>query len=288
MKIEKVKRNFYIFIFTAVSLASCYTAEFIQHTPTLANSGQHTKKGEFTGKAMYSTGGSTANSKTNAQQENPYESINGIQAQVSYAVAKNIAVQGSYMHSGEQGGSIKSSTKDIVYKYKRNMAEAGMSWFAPINKKETFFFEMAVGAGFGKYKSTGAASVTLPGGRFYNHNVTEFFIQPSLYSITTNGNIYSGLGVKIANVNFNNISTNYSAAERDSREITNAVKLNTQTVGIFTSVEVFTNRLPWLGISFQGMFTHDMGQRFNLNYNDFNGGIGLCIRPGRKSKKGNN
>lgn len=285
MKRENAWQNFSFYIVSCVSLASCTTAVFIQHTPTLANSGHHTGKGEFTGRAMYSSGGSSVNGHTNGQEQNPYENINGLQAQGSYSITKNIAVQGSFMHSAEQGGSTKNGTRNVIYNYKRNMVETGLAWFAPINKKETFFFEMAGGAGIGKNKSTEAVSQSLPGGRFYNNNVTEFFIQPSIYSVTENGNFYGAAGIKIANINFNNIATNYSVAEKESREITATGKLNTQTIGVFSRLEVFTNKLPWLGISLQGMFTHDMGQRFNLNFNDSNMGIGLCIRPGRKSKK---
>ncbi len=288
MERKNVLQNLCFYTFytiAAVSLASCTTAEFIQHTPTLANSGHHTGKGEFTGRAMYSSGGSTVNGHSSRQEETPYENMNGLQAQGSYSITKNVAVQGSFMYSAEQGGSTKNGNRNIIYNYKRNIAEAGLAWFAPVNNKETFYFEMAGGAGIGKYKSTEAASQSAQGGRFYNNNVTEFFIQPSFYSVTENGNFYGAAGVKIANINFNNIATNYSITEKESREITTTGKLNTQTFGVFTRLEVFTNKLPWLGVSLQGMFTHDMGQRFNLNFNDSNGGIGLCIRPGRKSKK---
>ncbi len=276
-------RTIILFASLAIFLASCTTAEFIQYTPTLANSGMHTGKGEFTGRAMYSSGGSSANSYSNNQEQNPYELINGIQAQGSYSVAKNFALQGSFMNSAEKGGSTKAGNRNIIYNYNRTMAEAGLSWFTPLDKRESLFFEIAGGAGFGKYKSTEVASIIAPGGRFYNHNVTEFFIQPSLYN--TNGNFNAATGIKIAGINFNNFSTNYTGTERETRNITTAGKLNTSTIGIFSRIEVFTNKLPWLGFSLNGMYVFETGQRFTQNFNDFNGGIGFCIRPGRKAFK---
>lgn len=94
-----------------IIFSSCTTAEFIQHTPTLVNSGMHTGKDQFTGRALYSSGSSTTNNVDNSAGASPYQSINGFQAQGSYSVASNLAIMGSHMYSGEKGDLKKTRTR---------------------------------------------------------------------------------------------------------------------------------------------------------------------------------
>ena len=101
----------------ACFFSSCTTAEFIQHTPTLVHSGMHTGKDQFTGRALYSSGSSTNNSVNNSTGPSPYQSLNGFKAQGSYSVASNLAVMGSILHSGENGGSEENQVKTLVYNY---------------------------------------------------------------------------------------------------------------------------------------------------------------------------
>jgi hypothetical protein len=271
-------RKLLFIAFAAISFTSCTTAEFIQHTPTLANTGQHTAKNQFTGRALYSTGSSTSNSVSNDQGPSPYESVNGIQAQGSYSAGDHLAIQAAFMHSSEKGGSEESGNKNIVYNYNRNIAEAGVAYFNALGSGGDFFFELGAGTGFGSYKATENSSLLVPGGRHYDHNVAKLYFQPSVYFVSQN--IHLSSGFKFSFINFSSIKTNYTDAERESRLITTAGSLSTTTLDYFAKVEVFTNKLPWIGLSSQVLFSTDLQKKFNTNQTNNNFGIGLCFRFG--------
>lgn len=266
-----------------LALSSCETASFIQHTPTLANTGQHTGKNQLHGKLLYSTGSSTSNSSDNSSNTNPYESINGIQAQGSYSISSQLALQSSYMHSSEKGGSEGNGQTSIVYRYKRNVTEAGIAFFENLDKKNTFFAELAAGTGFGKFNATEVSSLQAPGGRFYNHNVFKLYFQPSIYYASPN--LCMGFGLKFASIRFDRIQTDYTNTERETRDITTNSSLRATTIDLFLKTDVFLNSLPWLGFNAQFLYSTDQKKSFNYNQNDWNAGIGLSIRldnPGRK------
>jgi hypothetical protein len=276
--------RFYLYLLAvALILSSCETAEFIQHTPTLANTGQHTGKDQLHGKILYSTGSSTSNSGDNTSGNNPYESVNGIQAQGSYSFSSKFAFHASYMHSSEKGGSENNGQKTIVYNYKRNITEAGLAFFDNIDKDNSFFVEVAAGTGFGKFKTTEVSSLLVPGGRFYDHNVFKLYIQPSLYYASRNLGILAG--TKFSSINFGNISTSYSSLERSNRSITTGSSLNTTTLDFFMKTDVYLNQLPWLGFNAQFLYSSDLKKRFNYNQNDWNMGVGLSFRLDNLSGK---
>jgi hypothetical protein len=269
-------RYLFILLSVAIVLTSCETAEFIQHTPTLANTGQHTGKDQLHGKILYSTGSSTSNSNDNTSGSSPYESVDGIQAQGSYSFASKFAFHSSYMHSSEKGGSENAGQKSIVYNYKRNITEAGLAFFDNIDKDNSFFVELAAGTGFGKFNATEVNSALVPGGRFYNHNVFKLYFQPSLYHASRNLGFTTGL--KFSSISFSNINTNYTPGERESRSITTGSSLRATTVDFFVKTEVYLNQLPWLGLNAQFLYSSDLDKKFNYNQNDWNGGIGFSIR----------
>jgi hypothetical protein len=257
-------------------LFSCETAEFIQHTPTLTNTGQHTGKNQLHGKVLYSTGNSTSNSGDNSSEKNPYESVNGIQAQGSYSFSDKFAFHSSYMHSSEKGGSERAGAKDIVYRYKRNIMEAGFAFFDNLSSDNTFFVELAGGTGFGKFNSTEVNSVLAPGGRFYDHNVFKLYIQPSFYYASPLVGMSSGF--KFSSIRFNNINTNYTSAEREGRSITTASGLTATTLDFFLKTDFYLKQLPWLGFNVQFLYSTDLKKTFNYNQTDWNAGLGLSFR----------
>lgn len=269
-------RLLFPFAILLLALSSCETASFIQHTPTLANTGQHTGKNQLHGKLLYSTGSSTSNSSDNNSSTNPYESINGIQAQGSYSIMEKLAIQSSYMHSSEKGGSEGNGQKNIIYNYKRNVTEAGIAFFDNLSKDNTFFTEISAGTGFGKFNASEVSSLQVPGGRFYNHNVFKLYLQPSVYYAS--GNLCMGFGVKFASIRFNRIQTNYTNTERETRDITTNASLRASTFDLFLKTDVFLNRLPWLGFNAQFLYSTDQKKTFNYNQNDWNAGFGLSIR----------
>jgi hypothetical protein len=271
-----------IFIF---SLASCNTVKFIQHTPTLANTGQHTARNQLHGKLLYSSGNSTANSSDYYGSDN--ESIHGLQAQASYSISNSLAIQSSFMHSSEKGASLRNSLtnrpKKIDYNYKRNITEGGLAYYKNLNAKKSFFIELAGGAGSGSYKATEANSVIVPGGRFYDHNVFKLYFQPSVYYASSN--IVVSVGGKFSSINFNNIKTNYTSQEREARSITTDNKLNISTFDFFMKADFYLAKLPWVGLNLQMQTTTDLQPNFYLNQNDFNVGIGLSFRLNPKGGK---
>lgn len=275
-------RTFILTAIIAASISSCTTASFIQHTPTLANTGQHTGKDQFTGRALYSTGTSTTSSNKNTQGASPYQSVNGVQLQGSYSVSKSLAIQSSFMHSAEKGGSETGGSKTIVYNYNRNIAEFGLAYFNSISGSENFYGEVGVGAGIGSYKATENPSGLAPGGRFYNHNVSKIYIQPSIYYVSPNVHIAGGL--KFSFLSFTSIKSDYSSDERITRSLPTGDKLSTNTLDYFVKAEFFTNNVPWLGISTQMLFSTDLQRKFNSRQNDNNYGVGLCFHFGDMNK----
>jgi len=266
----------------ACFFASCTTAEFIQHTPTLVHPGMHTAKNQFTGRALYSSGSNTFNSVDNSVGPSPYQSVNGFQAQGSYSVTPQLAVTGSLMYSAEKGGSEENQIKTLVYDYKRNVTEAGLAFFQPLSDRKKFFFEASAGTGFGKYRATERNSVLVPGGRFYDNNVFKLWLQPSFYFISPY--VHISTGVKIAAININSIQTNYTLMERETREITTAPKLRTFTTDWFFRTEVFIPGAEWIGFSVITQQTLENNQRFNSNINDSNFGLGVVVKLGQSRK----
>ncbi|MBN8686291.1 MAG: hypothetical protein J0M10_04715 [Chitinophagales bacterium] len=266
---------------------SCTTANFIQHTPSLVQSGTHTEKGEFTGRALYSTGSSSSNTVENSTGASPYQQVRGFQAQGSYAVDDHFAVQGSFMHSGEKGGSTENGVKSIVYDYNRNVAEAGLAFYQALGDKSNFYFELGGGAGLGSYKAKELSSLLVPGGRYYDHSVFKLYVQPSFYFISPNVHVQTGF--KFASVNFNNIKSNYTSLEKQSRDLTLEPKLNTTVIDFFFRTDIYLPGLPWLGFSGQTQVSSELQKKFNTNINDNNYGIGVCFRFGelteQKAKK---
>ncbi len=265
------------------SLASCTTAAFIQHTPTLANTGQHTGKGQLHGNLLYSSGSSTSNNVDITQGDEPYESVKGIQAKGSYSISNAWAIQASLMHSSELGGSQESNQKNIIYRYNRNITEGGVAYYNNLGSQNNVFFEIGTGLGIGNYRATETASVAVPGGRFYDHNVFKVYLQPSVYYVSRN--FCLSVGANVSHINFNDINTNYTSLERKNRFITTDNKLNTTTFAFFSKADVFLTKLPWLGLNFQVLTSTDLGKKFNTNQNDNNVGIGLSFRFDQLSGK---
>ena len=265
---------------------SCETSTFIQHTPTLANTGMHTGKGEFTGNLYYSTGSSSSNSYENGSGASPYQSVNGIQAQGSFSLFPSFALQAAYMSSDEKGGSKENGNKTIVYTYKRNITETGLAYFHAISKDKSFFMELGAGMGFGKYDAKENNSTLAPGGRYYNHDVTKFYFQPSFYFLSTNIHLSSGL--KFSAISFKNITTDYTLQERESRLLPKYNSYNSATLDFFFKAEFFLNNLPQVGITTQALFSGELGNSYSGYLNDNNYGIGLRFRlgkPGNSDKK---
>jgi hypothetical protein len=277
-------RTIFFSFCVAICLASCTTAEFIQHTPTLANTGQHSDKNQFTGRALYSTGNSTTNSVNNGQGPSPYENVSGFQAQGSYSISKSLAIQSSFMHSAEKGGSKEGNNKNIVFNYNRNIIEAGLAWFKPISKEDKFFVELGAGTGFGSSKATEKESILVAGGRYYNHDVFKLYMQPSLYFISKN--IHISGGIKFSYIAFNSIETDLTSVERETRSLPPGNSVNTNTLDYFGKAEFFLDKLPSIGLSTQVLFSTDLKKKFDNNQTDNNFGIGICVRLGEIGKKG--
>jgi hypothetical protein len=260
----------------AILLSSCHTAEFIQHTPALVNSGMHTDKDQFTGRALYSTGSSTSSSFENSNVASPYQQVRGVQAQGSFAADDHLAVQGAFMHSAEKGGSTQNGAKTIVYNYNRNVAEAGLAYFHSLGTESNFYFELGTGAGMGTYKATENPSVAVPGGRFYNHNVIKFYLQPLAYFVSPN--IHMQIGFRFSVVNFNQIKSDYTQSERQFRDLPAGPKLSTTVVDYFFRTDIFPPGAEWIGLTTQLQLSTDLQKKYFSNMNDNNYGIGIIFR----------
>ncbi len=267
-------------IFLLLLLASCNTPSFIHHTPALANVGGHTDGKQFTGRLLYGTGRSNVNVSGGYLDDfdNVYEHVNGVQAQGSYSVSPNFAIQASFMHSSESAGT-RETPKRKVYDYSRNIIEAGAAYFHALGKDKTFFFELSAGGGFGGYKANGYFIDGAADKRFYNHNVSKFYFQPSVYWAENKSTI--AFGARLSSLRFSGINTNYSLFEKEIRGIPDAgSSFSAFTIDYFLKGDIFFKKTHRAGLTLDVMLGTEPSGKFNSQIIDKRYGIGVIIKLG--------
>lgn len=203
-----------IFITALVSVltfSSCSLTRYI-YTASPANNPYFTDKGQSKLTAYYSSNGAESDASGHSRID-PKSRDNGADVQAAYAFGKNWAITTGYYHRNETDFNTEDS-RDVTVKYKRDLYDIGGGFFIPLNKKNSFTFNIYAGAAFGKFIINDQNSIDNYE-RYHNASISKYYIQPSFNYI---GSKYLNIGLimKTSFVNYGNIQSNYSESEKES------------------------------------------------------------------------
>ncbi|MFT3910013.1 MAG: hypothetical protein QM737_11340 [Ferruginibacter sp.] len=269
------------FVFIIV-FASCDTPRYA-YSPTAHNVPIFTKQGDSKIAAYYSTNGASSYSDDNG---NEYDkaTAHGADVQGAIAVTNNIALQGSYYirSEGSTSNSNYSNFDNSTIKYKRNMFEFGAGYFMAIDKKEHMLFQLYAGAGLGKatIKEKGTDFNQNYYTRFYNTNLTKFYLEPSLTFRTPKDIFAATVATRASIIKFGKIRTDYTNDEKlslnlDSLDRYPVIFFEPSFVGSFGFPKA-----PGFRVELQAGFSVLYQESF-LDYRPFNFSLGLVFDIGK-------
>ncbi|MEO7523679.1 MAG: hypothetical protein ABIT58_06265 [Ferruginibacter sp.] len=271
-------KNFFAVLCIVIAFTSCYTPRYA-YSPSAHNVPIFTKQGDSKLGAYYSNNGPSDNANDNG---NKYDKnyAQGADLQGAIAVTNNIAVQANYFYRSEKTTSAESSNSfaNSLVKYKRSLFEIGAGYFTPLDKKERLLFQVYAGAGFGKteIKEKGTDFNQLLLNRYYNTNVTKFFLEPSITFRTPNEIFAATIATRASVIKFGKIQTDYNNNEKldldlDSLDRFPVVFFEPSFVGSFGF-----NKLPGFRIEIQAGLSLLYNEAF-LDYRPFNFSLGLVF-----------
>lgn len=261
-----------------LAFTSCDTPRYA-YSPTAHNVPILAKQGDSKLAAYYSTNGAAG---TNDGNGNEYDknSAQGADLQGAIAVSNSIAVQANYYFRSEKTNTNSSSNtfENSLVKYKRNLFEIGAGYFTPCDKKGRLLFQVYAGAGFGKTKinETGTDYNQLAVSRYYNTNVTKFFLEPSITFRTHNELFAATIATRASVVKFGNIKTDYTYDEKQNYDLDS---LDRYAVVFFEPSFVGSfgfNKLPGFRIELQAGLSLLYEESF-IDYRPFNFSLGLVF-----------
>ncbi|MEO8771708.1 MAG: hypothetical protein ABI402_16550 [Ferruginibacter sp.] len=257
------------------------------YSPTAHNVPILAKKGDSKAAVYYSNNGASGSSDGNGNQYNK-NSAQGADLQGAYAITNNIAVQANYYLRSEKTNSTNGSYnfENSLIKYKRNLFEVGAGYFTTFDKNDHLLFQVYAGAGLGKtkIKETGTDYNQLPFNRYYNTNLTKFFLEPSITFRTSKEIFAATITTRASVIRFRKIQTNYTYDEKqdfdlDSLDRYGVVFFEPSFVGSFGF-----NKLPGLRVEVQAGLSVLFQESF-IDYRPFNFSLGLVFDI-RKLMKG--
>lgn len=136
----------------------------------------------------------------------------GYDLQAAYAVAKNWALTTSYSGRRDEDDfdarNNYYSFSDV--KYKRSLLEFGGGYFKSLNKRNSIFFTIYGGLGFGKFSfdDTGKDKNGADYARIYSSKMTKWFFQPAI-NFQPGKYVRLSLISKISFARYHHISTSY-------------------------------------------------------------------------------
>lgn len=237
-----------ITVFTLLVLASCNTPRFA-YSPNAHNVPVLAEKNDSRLAFNYSTNADTRESSDKYSRNK----ANGFDIQGAYAITPSVAVQGSFFSRNERTSSKFDDYFDSsVIKYKRNLFEFGAGYFTPIDKKGKVHFQAFGGIGFGKVDITdnGRDNSQLLYSRFYNANLTKFYIEPAITFKSTEV-FAASLSTRFSVIKFGNVKTNYTQAEKEGFHLDS---ISRNAVVFFEPAFVNSygfNKLPGLRLEYQ-------------------------------------
>ncbi len=263
----------FIIVFTG-----CDTPRYA-YSPTAHNVPVFTKQGDSKVAAYYSNNGiySSTDEDGNEYDRNTAQ---GVDLQGAVAVTNNIAIQAAYFNRSEKANQNSSSLtgdKSNV-KYKRNLFEFGAGFFTPVDKKQHMLVQVYAGAGFGKTKinERGTDFNLNLYTRFYNTNITKFYLEPSITFKTPKDIFAATIATRGSVIKFGKIQTDYTHDEKldynlDSLDRFAVLFFEPSFIG-----SVGFPKLPGMRIEFQFGLSLLYDKSF-IDYRPFNFSVGLTF-----------
>lgn len=201
-------KRYLLYIFIAVACCSCSSPRFI-YSPSPPNNPYFQEKGDSKISAFYSSGGS--NNKLMDEKND------GIDLQAAYAISNNWALTAGFFQRKEKDIYSPASYNffdSSILNYKRHITDFGGGYFFPLDRKESVFFNLYGGMGFGKFSFTdnGIDKTGINYSRYHSSSITKWFIQSSLNALA--GDYFRAAFIaKFSFVHYGNISTSYTSDE---------------------------------------------------------------------------
>lgn len=274
-----MKTVFVILSFVLIIVfASCDTPRYA-YSPTAHNVPVFTKQGDSKVAAYYSNNGIYSSTDEDGNQYDRNIS-QGLDVQGAVAATNNIAVQAGYYNRSEtsnQNASFSSDNKASI-KYKRNLFEFGLGYFTPLDKKQHMLFQIYGGAGFGKttIRERGTDFNLNAYSRFYNTNITKYYLEPSLTFKTPKDIFAATVATRGSIIKFGKIQTDYTSTEKmdynlDSLDRYGVLFFEPSFVGSFGFP-----KMPGMRIELQAGLSLLYDKSF-IDYRPFNFSIGLVF-----------
>ena len=264
-----------------VVFTSCETSRYA-YSPTAHNVPILTKQGDSKVAANYSTNGIVSESDNTSDQYERNISY-GFDMQGALAVTNHIALQANYFYRNEKTHSNSDyyNFSNSSVKYQRNMFEFGGGFFTALDRKKRILLQTYAGAGFGKTNITehGTDQNQLPYGRYYDANLTKYFLEPSM-TFRVKEAFAASFGSRISLIKFRNINTDYSFPEKQDF---NLDSLDRFAVFFFEPVFVGSfgfNKLPGFRIELQVGASILLDEEF-IDYRPVNFSLGLSFDIGK-------
>lgn len=266
------------FVFIIV-FASCDTPRYA-YSPTAHNVPVFTKQGDSKVAAYYSNNGvySSTDEDGNEYDRNVSQ---GFDVQGAVAASNNIAVQAGYYNRSEtanQNSGFSGDSKAAI-KYKRNLFEFGFGYFTPVDKKQHMLFQVYGGAGFGKTKINERGTFNYVDSsytRFYNTNITKFYLEPSITFKTPKDIFAATIATRGSIIKFGKVQTDYTQNEKIDY---NLDSLDRYAVFFFEPSFVGSfgfPKMPGMRIELQAGMSLLYDKSF-IDYRPFNFSIGLVF-----------
>ncbi len=233
------KTRFYFYFVIIFTLFSCTANRYI-YAPSAPVLPYFNEKNDSKASAFYSGNGSDNNSNNVSQ---------GVDLQGAYAFGNNWALTTSYFYRKENSFENNKSIFDSSHvKYERNIIDIGGGYFLPLNSKKTIIVNVYGAIGRGKFSSdeTGTKSGA-PYSRFYNVNVTKYYIQPSIHFMP--GKFFRfAFFIKPTFVHYGHFSTDYLQDEYEYFNFDKLYKSTLTFMEIGYDLQLGIPGVPWLFI----------------------------------------
>ena len=267
-----------IFIF----LVSCSAKRYI-YSPSVPNDPYFTESGQAKIAGYYSGGGNSHTDNATEHQEN-----NGMDLQGAYSITDHVALTVSYFNRKERDvypqPDYNYFTSSEV-KYKRNLTEFGVGYFAALDKTQTVWVNIYAGVGTGNFSfddwgqdQSGAAYT-----RAYDSRVVKYFIQPA-FNCFAGKYVRLGLIGKLSFVRYKHISTSYNDTEL---QYFNLDLMPHNTFRFFEPAITMQAGFPkcdWLKVEGELGFASNPAINSNLRSRNFNASFGVSFNFSTRKK----
>ena len=199
-----MNRN-YLFACIIILCCSCRAERYI-YSPSPPSVPYFKEKGDSKLTAFYSVGDNAPQTTLNA----------GYDLQGAYALSDNWAVMFNYFHRTEKDNYSRLGNvfDTSAIRYRRNLAELGIGYILPLNRKHTITYNIYTGVAFGTFaiEDNGVDKNNLAYSRQHTNPVTKTFLQGG-FNFMTSDYVNLSLCGRFSWVHYGTNNTNYTTEE---------------------------------------------------------------------------